>query len=328
MYSSDTEMMMPPANPGISVRASAKPSGYIIWHERTWRSKPATSGAPSLAPRVLATRWVAREAEAREVAAETPPDCHIVKIILRSMNCRLTVAGRIIHNGTACPGMVHVTEPGADSRCLFRGPYDTLHLHVPNGLIEECGREIAIPTTATLHSADTMTRDRMIDELGRALLAAEEVGDPYRSLYAERVSLAIVARLLTFADRVPERAKRPGLANWRLRRAVEYIDAHLSQPVTLADIASAAGLSRMHFAAQFKSATGLRPHEYLLRRRVERAQEALLSDGASVVDVALSVGFQSQPHFTTIFRRIVGQPPHAWRLSNGCRFQDTGFVAP
>jgi AraC-like DNA-binding protein len=127
---------------------------------------------------------------------------------------------------------------------------------------------------------------------------------------------------------VPERAKRPGLANWRLRRAVEYIDAHLSQPVTLADIASAAGLSRMHFAAQFKSATGLRPHEYLLRRRVERAQEALLSDGASVVDVALSVGFQSQPHFTTIFRRIVGQPPHAWRLSNGCRFQDTGFVAP
>ena len=111
--------------------------------------------------------------------------------------------------------------------------------------------------------------------------------------------------------------RAPSFAKWRLRRAVEYIDAHLGEPVSLADIASAAGLSRMHFAAQFKSATGLRPHEFLLRRRIERAQEELLSDGASVVDVALSVGFQSQPHFTTIFRRIVGQPPHAWRRSNG-----------
>jgi transcriptional regulator GlxA family with amidase domain len=73
----------------------------------------------------------------------------------------------------------------------------------------------------------------------------------------------------------------------------------------------------MHFAAQFKAATGLRPHEYLLRRRVERAQEMLQQTAMSVVDIALSVGFQSQSHFTVVFNRFVGRPPHAWRQSHG-----------
>jgi AraC-like DNA-binding protein len=71
----------------------------------------------------------------------------------------------------------------------------------------------------------------------------------------------------------------------------------------------------MYFAAQFRAATGLRPHEYLLRRRIERAQEILLGSGICIVDVALSVGFQTQSHFTTVFKRFVGQSPDAWRQS-------------
>jgi AraC family transcriptional regulator len=73
----------------------------------------------------------------------------------------------------------------------------------------------------------------------------------------------------------------------------------------------------MHFAAQFRAATGLRPHEYLLRRRIERAQEMLVGTSMSLVDVALSVGFQTQAHFTSVFKRYAGQPPRAWRESRG-----------
>jgi AraC-like DNA-binding protein len=68
----------------------------------------------------------------------------------------------------------------------------------------------------------------------------------------------------------------------------------------------------MHFAAQFRAATGLRPHEYLLRRRIERAQELLRREPISLSDVALSVGFQTQAHFTTVFKRFVGRTPHRW----------------
>lgn len=85
-------------------------------------------------------------------------------------------------------------------------------------------------------------------------------------------------------------------------------------------MAAAAGLTRMHFAAQFRAGTGLRPHEYLFRRRIGRAQEMLIVAGKSVVDVALSVGFQTQSHFTTTFARYVGQTPNAWRLAQGVRW--------
>jgi AraC-like DNA-binding protein len=71
----------------------------------------------------------------------------------------------------------------------------------------------------------------------------------------------------------------------------------------------------MHFAAQFRASVGMCPHEYLLRQRITRAKALLQDPGQRLVDVALSVGFQAQPHFTTVFRRYVGESPHRWRLS-------------
>jgi AraC-like DNA-binding protein len=72
----------------------------------------------------------------------------------------------------------------------------------------------------------------------------------------------------------------------------------------------------MHFAAQFRAATGLRPHEYLIRRRIERAQELLLTSRLSLVDIAMDVGFRTQAHFTTVFGRFVGETPSVWRQRN------------
>ena len=83
----------------------------------------------------------------------------------------------------------------------------------------------------------------------------------------------------------------------------------------------------MHFAAQFRAATGLRPHEYLLRRRIGRAQEMLLETGRPVADIALSVGFQTQSHFTAIFKRFTGQPPLAWRQSQPRVFRASAAAA-
>ena len=116
---------------------------------------------------------------------------------------------------------------------------------------------------------------------------------------------------------------RLGLSRWRLTRVAAYIDERLSESIQLQDMARAAGLSRMHFAAQFRVSTGLRPHEYLLRRRVDLAQRLMTETGNSLADIALSCGFQSQAHFTTVFGRLLGITPHRWR----CAFADQGAVA-
>lgn len=114
-----------------------------------------------------------------------------------------------------------------------------------------------------------------------------------------------------------EPGNRSALPCWRLKRVADFVEAHLGEPVGLPDMATAAGLTRMYFAAQFRAATGLRPHDYLLRRRIERAQALLVQTGKPTVEVALAVGFQTQAHFTSVFKNIVGQPPRAWRLAQG-----------
>ncbi|MEW6148553.1 MAG: helix-turn-helix transcriptional regulator, partial [Pseudomonadota bacterium] len=90
--------------------------------------------------------------------------------------------------------------------------------------------------------------------------------------------------------------------------------------ITLEHLAAVAGLSRMHFAAQFRAAVGMRPHEYLLKCRIERAQELLKQGDVSLVDTALTVGFQTQAHFTTVFKRFVGDTPYQWRSAYLAQF--------
>ena len=129
--------------------------------------------------------------------------------------------------------------------------------------------------------------------------------------------LALVASLFeTLVPSPPANAEKPaapGLSRRRLLRVLAYIDANIGEPITLANLATAAGLSRMYFARQFRAATGVRPHEYVLRRRVERAQQLLTATSDALVDIALSVGFQTQAHFTTVFKKIVGNTPRQWR---------------
>jgi AraC family transcriptional regulator len=292
----------------------------IIDDEVKWRVRPHDAVASSTGSIITATRWRALEDREQEVDAEAPEDYHVIGISLRRMNVRFSVFGRTVCDGVVGPGMSHVAEPAVPVRCVFRGPYDSLHLHAPNDLIAECNRYMRGQATAVFCSEPSISRDRTIERLARVLLAADETGEPLGRLYADCISISIIARLVASScpASAPERPKTVGLAKWRLRRVVDYIEARLDAPVSLADIASAAGLTRMHFAAQFRAATGLRPHDYLLLRRIERAQAMLLAPNASLADVALSVGFLNQSHFTSTFKRFVGQPPGAWRQAHGC----------
>jgi AraC family transcriptional regulator len=298
-------------------------SSMIVDDEAEWRSLPQSSEITSSGLRVVARRWRAVTEAAQEFRTETANNYHVVKVVLQTMNIRLSAAGRTVQDGVTTPGTFHVTEPAVSARCLFRGSYDVLHLHVPNELIAECARDMFANEQALFCSRSDPTTDLTVELLGRALLGANELKDSFARLYADSVSIAIVARLLASAARAAasDGLKVSKLAQWRLNRAIEYMNAHLAERVSLADISSAAGLSPMHFAAQFRAATGLRPHEYLLRSRVERAQDMLARTGMSVMDVALAVGFETQSHFTTVFKRFVGQPPRAW-------LQSTGYESP
>ena len=104
-----------------------------------------------------------------------------------------------------------------------------------------------------------------------------------------------------------------GLSPSLLQRASAYIDAHLDAKLRLPEIARVVQLSPCHFARQFKQASGFSPHQFVVRRRIMRAAELLLSTESSLGEIALEIGCSDQSHFTTLFRKTTGMTPRAFR---------------
>ena len=100
-----------------------------------------------------------------------------------------------------------------------------------------------------------------------------------------------------------------------MRRLHDYMDEHLGESIDLAELSAVAGLSVFHFARQFKLSTGVTPHHYLVRQRIERAQKMLAGTDLPLSDIAIAVGFSDQSHLTRHFRQIVGMSPGQFRWS-------------
>jgi AraC family transcriptional regulator len=144
-------------------------------------------------------------------------------------------------------------------------------------------------------------------------LTADGAGGP---LAAEALANVLAVRLLRHAL-TPcrlERRRDGTLPRGRLRAVVEYIEEHLDSSLSLEQIAAVAHLSPYHFARQFKAATGLPPHQYVITRRVERARQLLLTGtDLTLAEVASEVGFSDQSQFCHHFKRIVGITPGQFR---------------
>ena len=100
-----------------------------------------------------------------------------------------------------------------------------------------------------------------------------------------------------------------------LRRAKDLVDREYAQPLDVAALARVAHASPAHFSRRFKHAYGETPHQYVLTRRVERAQELLRNTDMSVSDICLAVGFQSLGSFSSAFHRVAGKSPTAYRAT-------------
>jgi AraC family transcriptional regulator len=147
-----------------------------------------------------------------------------------------------------------------------------------------------------------------------ALKAEVKTGFLGGRLYAESVATMLAVHLVRhFSVRKPGVHRNGGgLTPFQLRRAIDFMQAHLAEDISLEMLAASAGLSPFHFARLFKKSLGLAPHQYLIRCRLERARELLLTDHASIADVAVEVGFCDQSHLAAHFKRLYGVTPRAF----------------
>ena len=98
-----------------------------------------------------------------------------------------------------------------------------------------------------------------------------------------------------------------------MHRALAFIEAHISEPIRLVDIAGAAALSPFHFSRSFKKASGLTPMKFVLVCRVNAAKAMLKNPDVQNIAIAYACGFASESHLSTSFKSVAGMTPTAWR---------------
>ena len=146
------------------------------------------------------------------------------------------------------------------------------------------------------------------------LALCAELATPSEPLYAETLSIAFAVHLLTAHSRSAKKPKTPKgkLSSIQLHTVTEIARQELASDLSLNQLALAANVSPFHFARLFKNTTGMAPHKFVLRLRLERAKRLIASGQLPLTEIALAVGFFDQAHFTNVFRRAFGMTPKAF----------------
>jgi AraC family transcriptional regulator len=256
----------------------------------------------------VVTRW---EPGQPVQIVQTPPNTVVVRLFLGVCVLSVNVGSQWLSLGEYGLGGLHISHAGQVVRTEWQGLGEGLALYLPAHL----WREKVAPARharAELELGADATLLQLVKLLVNSTLEAADMA------FVRHMVDTVLARVnLLFSQRTEHRlgATRTALPRWRTHKLACYIQEHLSDPVTLADMAAAAGLSPMHFAAQFRVATGLRPHQYLLQCRVQHAKTLLIDASRTLIDIALCVGFRTQAHFTTVFKNLEGATPMQWRRS-------------
>lgn len=158
--------------------------------------------------------------------------------------------------------------------------------------------------------------DLLIYSIAMALKTDSEASELGGQLYVDSLLTTLFAHLLRhYCTSQPTQANQMvSLSKYKLNRVLDFIHTHLDQNLALSELAAIAQVSPNYFAAQFKCATGMPPHQYLILQRIERAKDLLIREKLSIADVATQLGFAHQSHFTKHFKRVMGVTPRQFLI--------------
>jgi AraC family transcriptional regulator len=193
-------------------------------------------------------------------------------------------------------------------------PFDSLRFYIPQIALDEMANEAGIRRVKGLYAPNFGGRDLVMFGLAQALAGAMEGPGDGTAMFSDCIALAFFAHIVrAYGGALAEERARGGLAPWQLRRAREFINANLAADPSITELANECRLSSSYFVRAFKQATGISPHRWLMKRRVEHAKELLQDPDRELADIAQLCGFVDQSHFTRVFSRSAGYSPGRWR---------------
>jgi AraC family transcriptional regulator len=206
---------------------------------------------------------------------------------------------------------IHLEEEPA---VLLPNPFDALVRYVTQAALDEVAYAHRAPRVEQLVWPHGVF-DPVVHHLGQALLASLEQPGHTSKIFLEHVLHALNCHFVCSYGGVPMSAPQfqGGLSPWQMRRATEFLAAHLDGNIALQQVAEACELSVSHFARAFKKTFRRPPHNWLIQRRVEKARDLMTNSRLPLADIASRCGFADQSALNRAFKRIHGVSPGIWR---------------
>lgn len=294
-------------------------SAPIATLERLWNREPdkAIRGGGS---DVSAALWCFEGGRIHDVIGEPDDLTNIISVPFQGRSSTVYFAdGKERYNRALVPFLMNIVPAGERPRAIVQGEetFSYLHIYIPQAMLCElagvqsgAGSPVTLIDPQGAHDSEVARVARLItDEMRNAMWLSRMAID------ATSISLSIhLLRQYSNRDLVRGGYCSGSYArDWRVRRAVELLEARLSDDLRLEEVAVAVDVSPSHLLRLFRQATGEPPHRWLMRRRIKRACELLADPRESITQIAHDCGFASSQHFATVFRRHVGTTPSDFR---------------
>jgi AraC-like DNA-binding protein len=223
--------------------------------------------------------------------------------------------GRIAGVTSLKAGQTCMYDMKRNPQFVINNPFHSVHFYFPRAALNLIAEGAEAKRINELrYQPGVGVDDPVVKGLVGSLRPALEHPEQASRLFVEHVTLAVGTHAAkTYGGLLPAPPPRGGLAPWQMKRVEETLAADLEGDISLADLANDCGLSASHFSRAFRQSTGLSPHQWLLKRRVDMAKTLLPDRKLSLSEVALACGFSDQSHFTRVFARLAGISPGAWR---------------
>lgn len=224
------------------------------------------------------------------------------------LDCR---HGNERYRGLAIHGDVEIIPNGVTGRWEMKEPDTALILSLEGRLLRQVAEDSGCDPRSLALRNRFQVRDPRIEHIGWAIKTEIEQGYPSGRLFMDSMATALAIQLLRNHSSAGSTRALPngGLRGRKLKEVLAYIEDNLSQELTLQAIADAAELSITYLKLLFRKSTGVPVHQYVIRRRVERAALLLAESKLPVSQVALEVGFCHQSHLAAHMKRILGVLP-------------------
>ncbi|MCA1994386.1 MAG: AraC family transcriptional regulator [Coleofasciculus sp. S288] len=211
-------------------------------------------------------------------------------------------------------GCIEIFPAKLPYKLCWNQQVEFIHCYLEPTFLSGVAHETVDPTRVEL-VLELRKIDLLIYSICLALKTALEVNGAGSCIYAESLATALSVHLLRYYSTRKHnlREHESGLPKQKLKQAVDYINEHLSEDLSLTEIAAELRMSQYYFCRLFKQSTGMSPHKYLIQQRIEQAKQLLKQKELTVTDVALTCGFANQSHFAKYFRLYTGVTPNQFR---------------